>query len=51
MKYKVIMLVETRRTLALDLKKQVHDKVNELADVLVKGVSVEDLLRRKNEKI
>jgi len=46
MKYKVIMLVETRRTLALDLKKQIQAKVNELADVLVKGVTIKNLLRR-----
>ena len=51
MKYKVIMLVETHRTLAPDLKKQIHDKVNELADVLVKGVTVKNLLKEnKNEK-
>ena len=43
MKYKIIMLVRTNRTLALDLRKQIRDKVNELADVLVTGVSVKDL--------
>jgi len=43
MKYKIIILVETKRTLALDVKKQIHNKVNELADVLVKGVTVKNL--------
>ena len=50
MKYKVVMLVETRRTLALDLKKQIRDRLNEFADILVKGVTVKSLknpLRRK----
>ena len=37
------MLVKTNRTLALDLRKQIRDKVNEMADVLVTGVSVKDL--------
>ena len=43
MKYKVIMLVETKRTLALDVRKQIHNKVNELVDILVKGITVKDL--------
>jgi len=43
MKYKVIMLVGTKRTLAPDLRKQIRDKINELADVLVKGVQVKYL--------
>ena len=43
MKYKIIMLVETKRTLALDVRKQIHNKVNELPDILVKGVTVKDL--------
>ncbi len=43
MKYKVIMLVETKQTLALNVRKQIHNKVNELTDVLVKGVTVKDL--------
>jgi len=46
MKYKVVILVRTNRTLALDVKKQIRDKVNELPDVLVTGVQVKDLLRR-----
>lgn len=43
MKYKVIMLVRTNRTLALDLRKQIRDKVNEMVDVLVTGMNVKDL--------
>ena len=48
MKYKVIILVETKRTLAVDLRKQIRDKINELADVLVKGVQVKYLKNKKD---
>lgn len=43
MKYKAIILIETKRTLAVNLRKQIQDKINELADVLVKGVQIKDL--------
>ena len=43
MKFKVVMLVRTNRTLALDLRKQIRNKVNEMADVLVTGVSIKNL--------
>lgn len=43
MNYKVIILVETKRTLAVELRRQIRDKINELVDALVKGVQVKYL--------
>ena len=47
MKYKITMIIESRRSTPIYVLDKIWDKVNELADVLVKDIKIKKKRRSK----
>lgn len=50
MKYKVVIVVEVKRTPLMQLRHQIRSKVNELADALVGAITLQEMNNKGGTK-